>query len=108
MLLFYHSSNFLNSPRAKLISVDGRRRQQRAAQASNGGRRKSVSAKMLYFRAMLWYSKGYGEEALCGLHGGQEMLLKRRYDKKRRLKCRRHFLSRVCTGVCGSYVYVSF
>ena len=32
----------------------------------------------------------------------------RRYDKKRRLKYRRRFLSRVCTDVCGSYVYVSF
>ena len=32
----------------------------------------------------------------------------RRYDKKRRLKYRRRFLSRVCADVCGSYVYVLF
>ena len=32
----------------------------------------------------------------------------RRYDKKRRLKYRRRFLSRVCMDVCRRYVYVSF
>ena len=31
-----------------------------------------------------------------------------RYDKKRRLKYRRHFLSRVCSDVCRRRLYVSF
>ena len=33
---------------------------------------------------------------------------KERYDKKRRLKYRRRFLSRVCADVCRRRVYVVF